>query len=305
MIFFNAHIGRTAGLTLTYILRRNFGDEFLKLGSKDLSKYLGKQRISPVTLMLTPDEINYIIDQCDKIPKCMSSHYLPIPTGLEALRQRFNNVKMITFLRDPIARVISHYFAFRKKRLLEVELPKHVKYDYRYDMNNFFRNDKYVSSKYGIHNSTENHQTYFIDNSINIRKAISRLRNDFWFVGIVERFDEGLLILKDQFNKLGKNFDIMYIRQQVVSRTTEEKEQLVTDAVRETIKDLNKLDVQLYEAAKQIFEERIKSYSGDLESDLYKYRKKLQRWQLYQKYMPYKAKKILSWTWNKFTIGHK
>ncbi len=305
MIFFNAHIGRTAGLTLTYILRRNFGDEFLKLGSKDLSKYLGKQRISPVTLMLTPDEINYIIDQCDKIPKCMSSHYLPIPTGLEALRQRFNNVKMITFLRDPIARVISHYFAFRKKRLLEVELPKHVKYDYRYDMNNFFRNDKYVSSKYGIHNSTENHQTYFIDNSINIRKAISRLRNDFWFVGIVERFDEGLLILKDQFNKLGKNFDIMYMRQQIAPRTEEEINQLVTSEIRDKIKDTNKLDLQLYQEAKQIFEERKKSYSGDFESDLREYRKRLRKWQLYQNQVSYKGKKIIEWVRNKFTIGHR
>jgi len=305
LIFFNAHIGRTAGLTLTYILRRNFGDEFLKLGSKDLSKYLGKQRISPVTLMLTPDEINYIIDQCDKIPKCMSSHYLPIPTGLEALRQRFNNVKMITFLRDPIARVISHYFAFRKKRLLEVELPKHVKYDYRYDMNNFFRNDKYVSSKYGIHNSTENHQTYFIDNSINIRKAISRLRNDFWFVGIVERFDEGLLILKDQFNKLGKNFDIMYMRQQIAPRTEEEINQLVTSEIRDKIKDTNKLDLQLYQEAKQIFEERKKSYSGDFESDLREYRKRLRKWQLYQNQVSYKGKKIIEWVRNKFTIGHR
>tara|TARA_B100000315_G_scaffold218709_1_gene220171 strand:- start:1190 stop:2017 length:828 start_codon:yes stop_codon:yes gene_type:complete len=275
------------------------------LGSKDLSKYLGKQRISPVTLMLTPDEINYIIDQCDKIPKCMSSHYLPIPTGLEALRQRFNNVKMITFLRDPIARVISHYFAFRKKRLLEVELPKHVKYDYRYDMNNFFRNDKYVSSKYGIHNSTENHQTYFIDNSINIRKAISRLRNDFWFVGIVERFDEGLLILKDQFNKLGKNFDIMYMRQQIAPRTEEEINQLVTSEIRDKIKDTNKLDLQLYQEAKQIFEERKKSYSGDFESDLREYRKRLRKWQLYQNQVSYKGKKIIEWVRNKFTIGHR
>ncbi len=305
MIFFNAHIGRTAGTTLGYVLRRNYGDEFLKLGSREITKCYSKERTFPVTPMLNNYELSYIIDQCDKLPKVISSHYLPIPEATEVLKEHFTNVKLMTFLREPTARVISHYFMFRKKRLLENAPPEHIKYDYRHDMKNFFRNYEYVASKFPVRNATENHQTFSIDNTLNLDQAISRLRNDFWFVGIVERFDEGLLLLKDQFNKLGKNFDIMYIRQQVVSRTTEEKEQLVTDAVRETIKDLNKLDVQLYEAAKQIFEERIKSYSGDLESDLYKYRKKLQRWQLYQKYMPYKAKKILSWTWNKFTIGHK
>ena len=292
-------------MTLTYILRRNFGDKFLKMGSKDISKYLGNQRISPVTQMLTPDEINDIIDQYGKIPKCTSSHYIPIPTGLETLNQRFNNVKMITFLRDPIARVISHYFAFRKKRLLEDELPMHVKYDYRHDMKNFFRNNEYVESKYGIRNSIENHQTYFIDNDVNLHKAISRLKNDFWFVGIVERFDEGLLILRDQFNKIGKNFNIMYIRQQAAPRTKNEIKQLVTCEIRKKIKEMNKLDQQLYEESKQIFEKRKKLYSGDFESDLCEYRKELQRWQLYQNYVPYKAKKILGWTRNKFSVGHK
>jgi len=170
LIFFNAHIGRTAGLTLNYILRRNFDNDFLQINGKIISKHFGQERISPVTRPLDSYELKYIIDERNRLPKSISGHVISIPDGLETLRM-LDTVKAITFLRNPIDRVISHYFAFRKKRLLEDELPKHIKYDYRYDMKNFFRNYEYVASKYRIHNPCENYQTYFIDNGMDLNKA--------------------------------------------------------------------------------------------------------------------------------------
>jgi hypothetical protein len=284
LIFVNAHIGRTAGLTLNYIFERNFNNGFLHINSKVISNNFGQERISPVTIPLNSSELIYIIDKCGRLPESISSHYIPIPDGLETLEKRYDNIKAITFLRDPVDRVISNYFAFRMKRLLEHKLPIHVKYDYREDMNQFFRNCQYVASKYGIHNICENHQTYFFDNGLDISKAISRLRTDFWFVGLVERFDEGLLILKDYFKQLGLTFNIMYVRQQIAPRTKDEKEQLVTNEIREKIKAMNKLDQQLYEEANRIFEDKVKNYIGDLKADLQQFRKKLNStaWRFYQ-----------------------
>ena len=291
MIFFNAHIGRTAGLTLNYILRRNFNNDFFQIDSKIISKYFGKERVFPTTTPLNSYELKYIIDEYGRLPKSISGHVISIPDGLETLKT-LDVVKTITFLRNPIDRVISHYFAFRKKRLLEDELPKHVKYDYRHDMKNFFRNYEYIESKFGTYHTIENHQTYFIDNGMDLDKAISRLRNDFWFVGIVERFDEGLLILKDQFEQLGLSFNIMYVRQQIAPRTKQEKEQLVTSEIREKIKKMNKLDQQLYEEANQIFEEKVKNYNGNIKADLQQFRRKLKVWRFYQQIVPGEIKRF-------------
>jgi len=279
-------------LTLNYILERNFNNDFLHINSKVISNNFGQERISPVTIPLNSRELICIIDKCSRLPESISSHYIPIPDGLEILEKRYGNIKAITFLRDPVDRVISNYFAFRMKRLLEDKLPVHVKYDYRKDMNQFFRNCQYVASKYGTHNLCENHQTYFFDNGLDLRKAISRLQTDFWFVGLVERFDEGLLILKDYFKQLGLSFNIMYVRQQIAPRTKHEKEQLVTNEIREKIKTMNKLDQQLYEEANRIFEDKVKNYIGDLKADLKQFRKKLNSpgWQFYQQSKSSKVK---------------
>jgi O6-methylguanine-DNA--protein-cysteine methyltransferase len=118
------------------------------------------------------------------------------------------------------------------------------------------------------------------------------LRNDFWFVGLVERFDEGLLILKDQFKQLGLSFNIMYLKQQIAPRSKQEKEQLVTNEIREKIKDMNKLDQQLYEEANKIFEDKVKNYNGNIKADLKQFRRKLKVWQFYQKIAPGEVKRF-------------
>ena len=302
MLLYNHHLGRTAGTTLGYILKRNYGEEYLKISKAEMSKYLGKKPKVDFSLhQLTSDELNFIIDHCDKLPKCISSHYISIHNGVDIFRQRYGDVKMITFIRDPMSRVLSHYFALRNKYLHMKELPVHIKYDYRNDVNEWIRNNEYVASKYGWLDYCKSRQTYYFDNHYNLDKAILRMKNDFWFVGIVERFDEGLLLLKDQFKKLGRNLNIMYIRQAKVPHSKQEIDQFVTPEVRKKLEDMNGLDQQLYEEAKQIFKDRIKKYSGDLESDLNEYRKKLKRWQIYQLYVPSKIRKILGWTNNKLS----
>ncbi len=118
------------------------------------------------------------------------------------------------------------------------------------------------------------------------------MRNDFWFVGLVERFDEGLLILKDQFKQLGLSFNIMYLKQQIAPRSKQEKEQLVTNEIREKIKKMNKLDQQLYEEANQIFEDKVKNYNGNIKADLKEFRRKLKAWRFYQQIVPGEVKRF-------------
>ena len=289
-MFFSLHIGKTAGTTFKYILSRNFGDNFLGVYSPTIRKYLGSERTTPSVKPLNEFEFSEIL-ACYSGIECVSSHFLAFPN-------RFNHFKVMTFLRDPVERVISHFFSFRRKYLdLSVdEFPDHMKYDYRNDMILFFKHWDHVQSEYGVHNHCKNYQTYVIDNNLDIDKAIDRIRNNFWFVGLVERFDEGLLLLRDQFKELGRSLDIKYVRQHVaanmaggiyresvqkaVRRQRKEKKVLVTDEIREKIKEMNQLDYVLYKEAKKLFNERLNRYQGNMKADLSNYRRQMQQWKL-------------------------
>ncbi len=320
-MFVSLHIGKTAGITFKYILRRNFGDKLLGIYSPTIREHLGDERVIPSVKPINEDEFCGILDHYSDV-ECVSSHYIAFPN-------RFKHFKVMTFLRNPVERVISHFFSFRRKYLdLSVdEFPDHMKYDYRNDMNLFFKHWDYVSSEYGVHNHCENYQTYVIDNNLDIDKALTRINDEFWFVGTVERFDEGLLLLRDQFRKLGRSFDIKYMRQHVaanlaggiyresvrkaVRRQRKEKAILVTDEIRERIKEMNQMDYILYEQAKKIVNERSSDYSGDLDSDLHNFRKELKPWQfnhqllfhskrIYERYVPYKGRAVITKIRNNF-----
>jgi hypothetical protein len=314
-MFVFAHIGRAAGTTFRTILRRNFGDKLLAIHSHQIKQYFGSDRTTPSTNNLTDEELTQILN-CYPDVECISGHFFNFPNS-------FDNFKVMTILRDPVERVISQFFSFRRKYLdLSVdELPKHMKYDYRKDINLFFKQWDYLSSKYGVANTCANRQTYSIDVNMNVDQAINRLKNDFLFVGITERFDEGLLILREQFKELGRSFDIMYESQDVAASVVDgvrymsereafkiqkkEKAILINDEIRKKIKEMNSMDYILYEEAKKLFNERLSQYPRDIKADLAVYRRQLQQWKLKNRlYGLLKANKVrssLRWMKGKFT----
>ena len=197
-MFVFVHIGRGAGTTFRSVLRKNFGDKLLAIHSHQIKEHFGFARATPSTNNLTDEELTQILN-CYPDIECISGHFFNFPN-------QFDDFKYMTVLRDPVERVISHFFSFRRKYLhLSVDqLPEHMKYDYRYDINLFFKHWDYVSSKYGVPNGAVNRQTYAIDSNMNVNQAIDRLKNDFFFVGLVEKFDEGLLLLREKFKEIGR-----------------------------------------------------------------------------------------------------
>ena len=285
MLFFNAHISRTGGLTLAHILRRNFGDDHLDIYTEEIKNVLGSARVTPTIGMLTPDELNRILDQNGEI-KSISSHWIPIPSGIEILKERFGNVKIITFFRDPIDVIISKFFSFRRRYLHSETLPEHMLYDYRNDLSLFLKHWAYVSKQYDVQDQCRNYTSYFLDNDLNIDKGLSRLKNDFWFVGLTERFNEGLILLKDRFQQLDISFSIYYNRKNKGLQVNEEKKKLVTEEVLQGIRDQNKIDIRLYENIIPLYKEKICEYSGNMKKDLLRYKQKLAVWRTYHSIIP-------------------
>ena len=280
MLFFNAHISRTGGLTLAHILRRNFGDDHLDIYTEEIKNVLGSARVKPMIGMLTPDELNRILDQNGEI-KSVSSHWIPIPSGIEILKERFGIVKIITFLRNPIDVIISKFFSFRQRYLKSETLPEHMIYDYRNDLSLFLRHWAYVARQYDVHDQCRDYTAYFLDNDRNPSNCLSRLREEFWFVGLTERFNEGLVILKKKFQDLNISFNIYYHKKNKGPKAKKERKELVTKDILNNIRDQNIIDLKLYEDSIPIYEKNIREYSGDIKKDLFIYQQKLAIWRLY------------------------
>ncbi|PPS40408.1 sulfotransferase family 2 domain-containing protein [Chroococcidiopsis sp. TS-821] len=158
----------------------------------------------------------------------------------------------ITMLREPVERVISLYYYI-------IRNPKHWLHAEVKGKNLSLQ--EYVSS--GIATAANNGQTRLIaavdeskvgfDQMSEEHLAIAkqRLQDYFTVVGITEKFDETLILLK---NKFGWKMPL-YVKENVTKNR--QSKASVPPQTLETVEYYNQLDIQLYQYAKQLFEQQI------------------------------------------------
>ena len=230
LIFF--HINKTAGTTLREILRRKF----------------------PVDSKATVHDVDELL----AIPKeersniqYLEGHFI---FGLHEYLSQPSTY--ITILRDPVSRVISEYYYL-------ISMLDDPRYAERIGKNTTL--EEY--SKQGMWYSW-NHQTASICgigkgfpppygpvplSAKDLGVAQENLRKHFMFVGLTERFDESLVLLK---RTLGwKIKDIIYLKENV-GRIRPPRDGISRETLK-MIQQHNELDTELYEFAKQMFEEQI------------------------------------------------
>jgi hypothetical protein len=180
-----------------------------------------------------------------------------MPFGLHTRLSR--PATYITFLREPVERVISEYYFARHHRLH----PQHK------------RMQKLTLSEYALGTPHHNMQTKLIaghgnypdflagdcDNDV-LQTARDHLAHHFSFVGLTERFDEGLAKLKLMFgwniNRYA-NFNVTRVRLQ--------KEKIPVD-VQELIADRNRYDCALYRHVEELYAMQIGAESGRLQDEI-------------------------------------
>ena len=290
------HITRTGGGTLNYILNRHYGKYLLMIHGNEISKVLGYERNHPtggsdaLTKSLTDNELEQILDQHEDI-HCISSHAFTFPN-------RFFDFNVMVFLRNPVEQILSLYFTLCNRFSRGRPLPDYANHDFRENIQMFIKYSEHISDKYEIKNYCTNFQTHVIDNSLDFDAAISRLRHEFWFVGVTERFDESLVILRDEFKKIGYDFNIMYSKKHVHRSKT--KKSKISNDFHANEKDIAKLvsmntmDQKLYEQANKLLDKKIINYEGNFKSDLAMFKRNLLLWKTYQSVVPDGIKKIVN-----------
>jgi hypothetical protein len=148
-----------------------------------------------------------------------------------------------TFLREPISRYMSH---FNYQRL---------SMDINWNLADFINEPKF-----------NNYQTVKIAGREDSAVAIDILKKDIKFTGLMEKFDESLLILKKLINR---DFNVNYRKANVLL----EKKQInpenvirfetLDENVQKKILDNNALDIELYSFAKSHFYEKYFPLIGD------------------------------------------
>lgn len=238
---FFLHIPKTAGTTLNAILDANFApDSVLDLYTDEQHRRVRDMtynRLAGYSLVRGHVFVQDFDDIFDG----------PVP------------MRAFTFLRDPVDRVISEYFFLRR-------WPRsHL---YRYLNENDVSLVDYVTAGTGVLrrrgcNNMVNSLSGTGTRSLMERVGLAwrNLSERFACFGILERFDESLLMLAREAG-LSETF---YERRNV-RRVEADRE--VTAREREVIAEYNRLDVRLYERAVREFDRRVRKQGAGFQSDL-------------------------------------
>lgn len=232
LIFF-MHLPRTAGTTLNAVLRNNFAPEEVLSVYKD-TEYARCREMDPAEL--------------DRF-RLVQGHLMP--ESYEPPRLYGRRVRMFTFLRDPLDRIVSEYHFLKS-------WPANHLYAYLNENKISFR-DYLTSRERLLEHRGKNFVTRCLAGNLfapgisldeELEQAKRHLEQSFCFVGVQERFDESLLLLAREIG-----LESLYYERRNALRTGYAVD--VSEEDRALAEALNAADRALYEHARALFERRV------------------------------------------------
>ncbi len=252
-VIFFMHIPKTAGTTFRYIIQYQYKPNAIyELYDHSLTH---SQRL---------DKLLNLSEARKQQIKIVNAHF---GFGLHEFLHR--PYTYITFLRNPIDRVVSMYYYLHSTRNIQTNpLPSDLSLK---DFVQTYQRIQNGMTKYlsGVilkdqladqsPNSTTNSQCA---TETDLELAKKNLKEHFKVIGLAERFDESLFL----FNKtLG--WKIPLYDKNNVSKNRPSKKTVSNDTL-SLIEKENEFDIQLYEYAKEVFEELINQQSTSFEREV-------------------------------------
>jgi Sulfotransferase family len=175
--------------------------------------------------------------------------------------------KYVTFLRRPIDRVLSFYFyacstpdhylysLLTNERLdLKTLLVREVTSELFNDQTRFLAGDEWENPEREVTRHA-------------LERAKANLRNHFRVVGLVEEFDASLLLLHRAFG-----WPLRFYARENVTKEKPDNKSLDLET-RKLVEDANSLDIELYEHARNLFEEQCRAAGKSFNANLRHFRR--------------------------------
>lgn len=254
------HIPKTAGRTLNNIIRRQYEPDVIFSNGRAVTSRLGSDWEK------TPAELRWKISKeiLAQLPE-LEKRKIKIVFG----HMNFGRHELlpqpctyITILRDPIDRIISHYYHI-------LRMKEHHLYDiittHKMSVGDFLKS--------GVTFTVDNGQTRMISGvgdspgygkctSDILQTAKSNLEKHFSIVGLTGEFNKTLVLLKRTLNW---NIN-SYQKRNVTQNRPSLKE--ISKKDRQIIEEYNQLDIELYEYAKQLFKDLVPHQDSSFEAEV-------------------------------------
>jgi hypothetical protein len=232
------HIERTGGTTLAHVLRSHYGS-FLTL----TPWYYWSNEAESV---VTSEELAVLL-RFLPFTKGLGGHTTRSYLGYETVRA--GDVRYITFLREPISRYLSQYYYQRE-----------------------VMGRDWTIARYVCEERFNNFMTRRISGTADLSRAVYELGHRFSFVGLTERMDESLVLLKRRFSL--DSLDLRYKRLNRRMRRRRSTDVTQSHELWAQIQQNNSLDISLYDYVRhELFLRYIEEYGSDLEEDVLEFKK--------------------------------
>lgn len=229
------HIGKTAGTSFHHLIRNALPEALTFNGGPEQYDVMTPEQLEPFDLLLGHFSFHH------------SMKFRP-------------NKYLLTFLRDPVERVLSNYHFLKSwGGYVDATNEDMIRASRELSLNGFLQ-----SPLPQVRAVVENHQTYFFGSDWRASRTeapealFQRARENLHslqFIGLTERYAESIAMLYD---------DLGFSGTPSVTRLNVTPERPPADELspedRSMIEDLNSLDIRLYEQAKLIFEKRVERF---------------------------------------------
>ena len=240
------HIHKTGGTTLQWILRSSLGPRYCEVEPLTIDQPF--QQI-PWMAPAKIADLEYMETMYPQLAGIGGHHIQPHMQ----LHNRYPGLQYFTFMRDPVKMRASMY---------------------QHGINTLGE-ENCVFEEWLQEEQSRNRQTKMIAGTPDVNRAIEIIEQQDIFVGLTERFNESLLLLKFI---MGERLDISYKRMNVAKGETAAKRILASEKGRAMLGEGNEADLALYRYVQQEWYPRYQqAYGPKLKEDLALYEEQLKR----------------------------
>lgn len=242
------HMPKTAGSTVNWILRRQYPPEALCIFRRIFTRF-----------DLPLEEHDSLLSERKERVRMISAH---MAFGLH--RHLHRNATYFSIVREPVGRVVSAYYHMRRER----SHPLHEQAS-AMDIEEFLASGVYVDGDNGQVrrlSGVGDAAGFGECGEDTLELALRNMREHFLFVGLTERFDESLLILRE---KLGWSLPF-YLRQN--SGRNRPPDSALTPRMRRAVGRRNELDAALYQHVETLVAREVASRGPDFHRAIQRFR---------------------------------